>query len=58
MEPSISCLFADTKAIDPWDDRDLKAALSLEALTLDTVEQPEESLEDPILPTSYWTEFR
>jgi hypothetical protein len=45
VEPSIPLPVADA-SVDPWDDETPKAALSLEALTLDTVEQPEESLED------------
>jgi hypothetical protein len=45
VEPSIPLPVADTN-VDPWDDETPKAALSLDALTLDTVEQPEESLED------------
>ena len=45
VEPSIPLPVADA-SVDPWDDETPKGALSLEALTLDTVEQPEESLED------------
>ena len=45
VEPSIPQPVADA-SVDPWDDETPKAALSVQALTLDTVEQPEESLED------------
>ena len=45
VEPSIPDPIADA-SVDPWDDETSKAALTLDALTLDTVEQPEESLDD------------
>ena len=45
VEPSIPEPIADA-SVDPWDDETPKAALSLDTLTLDTVEQPEESLDD------------
>ncbi len=45
VEPPIPLPVADA-SVDPWDDQTPKAALSLDALTIDMVEQPEESLED------------